>query len=172
MLAAALACVAAWAAASSGSRASAGALPAQKERKGAAIMHARGEFEVQLTPAGTEDKAEGSTLGRMSIQKQYHGDLEGSARGEMLTAGTAVKGSAVYVAVERVTGVLGGRRGSFVLHHRGIMTRGQPKLEISVVPDSGTGELAGISGTLTVEITGGKHFYDLEYALAQGPGAE
>ena len=101
--------------------------------------HARGSFEVQITPQA-QDQAEGSTLGRMSLDKQFHGDLVGTGKGEMLTAG-ADTGSAVYVAIERVTGMLHGRAGTFVLLHNGAMTRDSQQLTISVMLDSGTGEL-------------------------------
>jgi hypothetical protein len=102
----------------------------------------------------------------MSIDKQFHGNLVGSSKGQMLTAGTSVKGSAGYVAIEQVTGTLHGRSGAFVLQHSGTMTRGAPQLIVSVVPDSGTGELAGLTGTLTIAIADGKHSYDFDYALA------
>jgi len=113
--------------------------------------------------------AEGAepTLGRMSIDKTVHGDLEGTSKGEMLTAGTSVKGSAGYVAIERVTGSLHGRSGSFTLQHSGTMTRGAPELVVTVVPDSGTDQLAGISGKLEIKITGGKHFYEFEYMVPE-----
>jgi hypothetical protein len=132
----------------------------------AVTAHASGTFEVKLTPQGTADTAEGSTLARMSIDKQFHGDLEGTSKGEMLSAGTSVKGSAGYVAIERVSGTLKGRSGSFVLQHSGVMTRGEPQLTITVVPDSGAGQLAGLAGKMTIKIENGKHFYDLEYTLA------
>jgi len=131
-------------------------------------MHASGTFEVKLAPQGQGDSVEGSALGRMSIDKQYQGDLEGIGKGEMLTAMTATGGSAGYVAAERVTGTLGGRTGTFVLLHRGVMTRGQQDLMITVVPDSATGQLAGLAGTMTITITDGKHFYQLDYALPLG----
>jgi hypothetical protein len=102
----------------------------------------------------------------MSIDKQFHGDLEAVSYGQMLSAVTSVKGSAGYVAIEQVTGSLHGRSGAFVLQHSGAMTRGAPQLIVSVVPDSGTGELAGLSGTLTITIADGKHSYDFEYTLA------
>jgi pimeloyl-ACP methyl ester carboxylesterase len=105
----------------------------------------------------------------MSIDKQFHGDLDGTGKGQMLTALTDVQGSAGYVAIERVSGRLGGRNGSFVLQHNGIMTRGAPRLTLSVVPDSGTGALTGISGTMTIKIEDGRHFYDFEYVLAPAP---
>jgi hypothetical protein len=127
-------------------------------------MHARGTFEVKLTPQPAEGEA--PAVGRMSIDKQFHGNLVGSSKGQMLTAGTSVKGSAGYVAIEQVTGTLHGRSGAFVLQHSGTMTRGAPQLIVSVVPDSGTGELAGLTGTLTIAIADGKHSYDFDYALA------
>jgi hypothetical protein len=102
-------------------------------------QHAAGPFDVKIVPQGEPDKADGSTLARYSLDKQYHGDLEATAKGEMLTAGTDVKGSAGYVAIERVTGKLGGRSGSFVLQHSGTLTRSAPEQSITVVPDSGTG---------------------------------
>ena len=110
-----------------------------------------------------EDIPKEAMLGRMSIDKQFHGDLEGTSMGRMLTSGTPTTGSAVYVAVERVTGKLHGKSGSFALHHTGTMTRGVPKLTISVVPDSGTGELAGVAGVMSVDIADGQHTYTFEY---------
>ena len=127
--------------------------------------HASGTFEVKLAPSGEADKAEGSTLGSYSLEKQYHGDLEASAKGTMLTAGTDVKGSAGYVAIERVTGALKGHKGSFVLQHNGMLTRGTPQQNIVVVLDSGTGELTGLTGKLTVIIESGKHSYEFDYSL-------
>ena len=125
----------------------------------------RGEFEVRLAPLPTHDTAEGSPLGRRSIDKTFRGDLAATSVGEMLAAGTAVKGSAGYVAIERVTGTLGGRAGSFVLLHTGVMDRGVPSLSVRVVPDSGTGELAGLTGTMAIEAAGGKHLSVFEYAV-------
>jgi Protein of unknown function (DUF3224) len=130
---------------------------------------ASGTFEVKLNPLATDESADGAPLGRMSIDKQFHGDLRGTSKGEMLTAGTRVKGSAGYVAIERVTGTLHGRSGSFVLQHNGIMTRGAPQLTITVVPDSGTDELVGLAGSMAIEIADGKHFYNFEYLLAGTP---
>ena len=115
-----------------------------------------------------EDKAEGSTLGRMSLDKLFHGDLEATGKGEMLTAGTDT-GSAGYVAIERVTGTLQGRSGSFALMHVGTMTRDAQQLSITVVPDSGAGQLVGIAGKLAITIDDGKHFYDFEYTLPETP---
>jgi hypothetical protein len=130
--------------------------------------HASGTFEVNLTPRVAEDGADAS-LGRMSIDKQFHGDLEGTSKGQMLSAMGSVKGSAGYVALERVTGTLKGRSGSFVLQHSGTMTRGAPQLSVTVVPDSGTGQLAGLAGTLTIKIDEGKHSYEFEYTLPETP---
>jgi hypothetical protein len=129
---------------------------------------ASGTFDVKVTPQASDDKSEGAP-GRMSIDKQFHGDLEATSKGEMLTAGTAVKGSAGYVAIERVRGALHGRTGTFALQHSGTMTRGAPQLTITVVPDSGTGQLAGLAGQMAIVITEGKHSYDFEYTLADSP---
>ena len=134
--------------------------------KGALVtQHASGTFDVKVVQQGEPDKAEGSTLGRMTLDKQYHGDLEATAKGEGLTAGTDVKGSAGYVAIERVTGKLQGRSGSFVLQHTGTMNRGALQLSVTVVPDSGTGQLAGIAGKLAIVIDNGKHSYGFDYTL-------
>ena len=133
------------------------------------VSRASGTFDVTLTPQATDTHAEVTSLGRMSLDKQFHGDLEGTSKGEMLTAGTGVKSSAGYVAIERVSGTLHGRRGTFILQHSGTMTRGAPRLDITVVPDSGTGQLAGLAGTMVIEIAGGKHSYDFEYTLPSSP---
>jgi hypothetical protein len=106
-------------------------------------------------------------VGRMAIAKQFHGGLEAVSRGQMLAAMTDTEGSAGYVAIERVTGTLDGREGTFALQHSGTMTRGAQQLSITVVPDSGTGELAGLAGTMTIQIADGKHSYDFEYTLTQ-----
>jgi hypothetical protein len=127
--------------------------------------HAAGPFDVKITPETLAGKSVEATLGRMSIDKQYHGDLEATGKGEMLTVSTDVKGSGVYVAVERVTGTLQGHKGSFSLHHTGIMTRGNPELKITVVPDSGTDQLVGITGTMSIKIDNGKHSYGFDYTL-------
>ena len=132
-------------------------------------IHATGTFVVKLSPQPTVSGLTGGNLSRMSLDKQFHGDLEATSQGEMLAAGTGVKESAGYVALERVTGTLHGRRGSFVLQHSGTMTRGAPSLSITVVPDSGTGELAGLRGKMTITIVDGKHSYDFEYAIAGTP---
>ena len=129
-------------------------------------MNAKGTFEVKLNPQSDTDNPD-ATLGRITIDKQFHGDLEGTSKGQMLTAGTAVNGSAGYVAMEKVTGKLHGLSGSFALQHNGIMTRGTPDLMITVVPDSGTDQLAGLRGNMTINITEGKHYYEFEYSIEQ-----
>ncbi len=136
----------------------------------AVTNHASGMFEVKLTPQEPEEGVGDPTVGRMAIAKQFRGGLEATSRGQMLTAMTDVEGSAGYVAIERVAGKLDGREGSFALQHSGTMTRGVPQLTITVVPDSGTGELTGLAGTMTIEIADGKHSYDFEYTLARGGG--
>jgi len=131
-------------------------------------LPAHGTFEVNIIPQPSEEKPEGLTpLGRMLLEKQFQGDLVATSKGQMLTGMTEVKGSGVYVAVERVSGSLHGRTGSFILHHLGLMVRGVPHLTVSVVPDSGTGELAGIAGTMNIIIADGKHSYDFAYTLPQ-----
>jgi autotransporter translocation and assembly factor TamB len=128
-------------------------------------QHARGAFEVKLTMQPMAVNLDADALGRMSIEKQFHGDLEGTSKGEMLTASTDVKGSAGYVAVERFNGTLSGRQGTFALQHSGTMTRGAPQLSVTVVPDSGTGQLVGLAGRMSIDIADGKHSYDFEYTL-------
>jgi len=123
---------------------------------------ASGQFEVTLTPLPASERGE---IGRMSIDKRFSGELTGTSRGEMLMAGTAIAGSAGYVAIERVSGTLAGRTGSFVLQHSGLMKRGDGSLTVTVVPDSGAEGFAGIAGTMTIEITGGRHQYALEYSI-------
>lgn len=125
--------------------------------------HARGKFDVQIKPL-TGDAAE-TALTRMSIDKQFHGELEGTSQGQMLAAATTVKDSAGYVAIERVTGTLQDRQGTFLLQHHGLMARGTGDLRITVIPDSGTDQLAGLAGTMTIIVAGGEHSYDFEYTL-------
>jgi len=127
---------------------------------------ATGTFVVTLTPQTSGEP----TLGRMAIDKRFEGDLAATSKGEMLAAMTEVKSSAGYVALERVTGSLQGRRGTFVLQHNGTMNRGTPQLTIAVVPDSGTDELFGLQGTMAIEIAGGAHSYVLEYTLETDRG--
>jgi len=140
-------------------------VPHSSQKETLMTAHATGPFDVKITPLDPAFKTEDNSLGRMSIDKQYHGDLDATGKGEMLTGATAVKGSAVYVAVERVSGTLQGRPGSFLLQHSGLMTQGTPHLSIAVVPDSGTGQLVGLTGTMNVIITDGKHSYDFSYSL-------
>lgn len=120
---------------------------------------------VQLTPQALAHAEADASLGRLAITKQFQGDLVGTSHGEMLSARTSVEISAGYVAIERVTGVLHGRQGSFVLPHSGTVDRGTQQLAISVVPDSGTGDLVGLVGTMTLDIADGVHAYDLAYTL-------
>lgn len=125
---------------------------------------ATGTFQVQLAPQETA-----APLGRLSIDKQFQGDLQGTSKGEMLAVQTGVQGSAGYVAMEVVTGTLAGRSGTFALQHSGTMDRGAPTLSVTVVPDSGTGELAGITGRMDIIIEGGKHSYEFDYTLPATP---
>lgn len=128
---------------------------------------ASGTFEVKLSPQAPDDKSEAS-IGRMLLDKQFHGDLEGTSKGQMLAHSTATQGSAGYVAIEQVTGTLQGRTGTFVLQHSGTMNRNTPNLTITVVPDSGTGQLQGLAGKMDIQIEGGKHSYVFEYTLPEG----
>jgi len=136
-----------------------------QKREYAVTQRATGSFEVKLTPQPVHDGAEG-VLGRRSIAKEFRGELAGTSRGEMLSHWSDETGSGAYVAIERFTGTVGGRTGSFLLAHKGIMERGGgPPLDISVVPDSGDGELKGITGSMDIIMEGGRHDYVLEYML-------
>jgi hypothetical protein len=129
-----------------------------------------GAFDVKLTTQKPDNKeAETAGIARMSLDKQYHGDLEATSAGEMLSLMTEVKGSGVYVAIERVRGTLQGRAGTFALQHRGVMSRGEPQLTIVVVPDSGTEQLLGLTGSMEIKISDGKHFFQFDYDL---PGTD
>lgn len=128
-------------------------------------LSARGTFEVKMIPQQDAPEVGDPSVGRFSLHKVFSGALAGSSNGQMLTVGTPVEGSAVYVAMERFSGTLDGRTGTFALHHTGIMNRGVPQLTISVVPDSGTDELEGVAGTLTIDVADGQHFYELRYTL-------
>jgi hypothetical protein len=125
------------------------------------MHHAKGEFEVKLAKVSGDDDA----LMRMSIDKQFSGDLVATSVGQMMAGGNEANGARVYVALETVTGMLDGKSGSFILAHRGTMTKDGQALSVIVVPQSGTGELTGIDGTLDIQITGGKHFYTFDYTL-------
>ena len=120
-----------------------------------------GEFDVKPTPVDTGD----DKMGMMILDKHYHGELNGTGTGRMLTGMTEVKGSAAYVAIERVKGTLKGADGTFLMYHTGVMNKGSQSLSIRIVPDSGTGALAGIQGEMHIKIADGKHFYRLEYTL-------
>jgi hypothetical protein len=136
------------------------------QKEAGMTIHVTGPFDVKLLPQDPPDKAEGSTLGRMSIDKHYHGDLEAQGTGQMLTALTDIKDSAGYVAIERITGTLNGKSGSFVMQHSGTLNHGAQQLSVTLVPDSGTGQLKGISGKMGVIIAAdGKHSYEFEYTL-------
>lgn len=127
--------------------------------------HVSGPFDVKGTPLEPYNKDD-KTIGRFSLDKQYHGALEATSKGEMLAFGTGAPGSSGgYVAIEKVTGKLEGRSGSFVLQHSATMTKGKPDMSIFVVPDSGTGELTGISGTMQIVNDAGKHSYVFDYRL-------
>ena len=126
-----------------------------------------GTFDVTITPETLSDTAAQSGLGRLSLDKRYHGALEASAQGEMLSARASVTGSAGYVALERVEGTLDGRHGSFYLQHSGTMTRGAPALSVTVVPDTGTEQLQGLRGSLAIRIEDGKHYYDFTYDIVE-----
>jgi len=129
---------------------------------------AKGTFEVKMTPQAPDENAADGGLGRMLIDKQFRGDLEANSKGQMLAAGTETQGSAGYVAMERVSGTLAGHSGGFVLQHSGTMKRGEGQLIVTVVPDSGTGELAGLAGKMAIIIADGKHLYEFEYSLDDG----
>src|SRR5262245_61473332 len=146
-------------------------LAAATVRKGATMSNqAKGSFEVKVAPLPNDEKVPGLAVGRMALDKEFKGDLEGVGKGEMMTAEASVQGSGGYVAVERVNGSLRGRRGSFSLLHQGTMRQGGDfKLSILVVPDSGTEELAGLAGAMTIIIKDGRHYYQLDYTLPQAP---
>ena len=129
-------------------------------------MKVSGKFEVKLQLLDSyAEGIDGINLGRMSIEKTFSGELSASSKGEMLNAMTAVEGSAGYVAIEQVTGTLSGKSGSFVLQHFGTMSQDHNFLLLEVVPDSGTGELAGLSGKMSIRMEEGQHFYDFDYEL-------
>ncbi len=141
--------------------------PMQKAINKKKFMTATGTFEVKLTPQN--DNPDEPMLARLLIDKQFHGDLEAISKGQMLSAGTVVKGSAGYVAIEKVSGTLHGHKGTFILQHTGTMKRGEPGLIVTVVPDSGTGELTGLTGKMEIIIADGKHSYQFAYVMAEKP---
>ena len=125
--------------------------------------HAKGTFEVNVAPIGSEPDWGG--FARLSIDKRFHGGLEGTSRGQMMADGDPKSGFGGYVALERVTAELDGRKGSFTLQHSGTMDRGRADMAVAVVPGSGTGGLKGIAGTFRIFIEGGKHSYEFDYSL-------
>lgn len=129
------------------------------------MARASGSFDVKMTPLAPDENARGSSIGRMVLDKEYNGDLAASGKGQMLAHRTGVDTSAGYVALELVTGTLAGKKGSFVLQHSGTMTRGAQSLSVTVVPDSGTEQLSGLSGTLKILIENGKHAYEFDYVI-------
>jgi hypothetical protein len=130
---------------------------------------ASGTFEVKMSPQEPDTGSEDLPIGRMSLDKEFHGELEATSKGQMLAAMTAVNGSAGYVAIERVSGTLHGRNGTFMLQHSGTMTRGTPQLIITVVPDSGTEQLKGLAGEMEITVDDNKHSYDFKYTLEETP---
>lgn len=141
-------------------------VPKTNQKEELVTKHASGTFEVKLSQETDESTGE-SSVGRMTIAKLFSGGLEGTSKGQMLAVGTEVEGSAGYVAMERVKGTLDGHTGTFALQHSGTMTRGTPELSVTVVPDSGTGELAGLAGKMKINIVGGKHLYEFDYTLTK-----
>jgi hypothetical protein len=145
--------------------------PTSSAKKESVIsLHATGAFEVKIDPQTPDEKAGGAAIGRMLIDKQFHGDLEATSKGTMLATGTGAKGSSGrYVALDIVTGILKDRTGTLVLQHSATMNRGVPQLSVTVVPDSGTGQLTGLTGTMNIIINDGKHSYDFNYTLPENP---
>jgi hypothetical protein len=127
--------------------------------------HIEGTFDVKNTPLAADDATTGTPIGRFGLDKQFHGDLDATSKGEMLSAGDPAKGAAGYVAIEHVTGTLSGHKGAFALQHFGTMEGGSFKLSVAVVPGSASGELAGLAGTMTITIAAGKHSYTFDYTL-------
>jgi hypothetical protein len=140
-------------------------LPSASAQAAPVIARASGPFEITIIPAGAPEKEGRTATARMSLDKRYAGALDASGKGTMLTAVSDTKGSAAYVAIERVSGTLAGRKGSFVLQHAGTMRGGTSQATITIVPDSGTEELSGISGSIVLTVVDGKHFYALDYVL-------
>lgn len=139
--------------------------PSAAQKENPMPHHATGTFEVKLTPLDPAFKAEDNSIGRFSIDKQFHGSLEATSKGEMLSGAGTVKGSGGYVAIERVTGTLEGRTGTFLLQHNGTMQAGVYHLNVIVIPDSGTAQLTGLQGSMEIIIKDGKHSYDFSYTL-------
>ncbi len=140
-------------------------LAASAQTESVMTDHATGTFDVKLAPETIPGKAVDPALGQMSIDKTFHGDLEGTSVGSMLTGGNVATGSAGYVAIEKVSGALKGLKGTFILQHFATMTRSVPALTVAVVPDSGTGQLTGLTGKMNIRIESGQHYYDFDYTL-------
>ncbi len=165
-------CTLVWMSLGAGLHASSGAETpaASNQQKGQVMtMHAAGTFDVKNSPLAADDATACTSIGRFALDKQYHGDLDGEGKGEMLGAGNLAAGAAGYVATEQVTGTLHGRKGTFALQHFGSMQQGKFDLNVKIVPGSGAGELADITGQMTITITAGKHSYALDYALPTAP---
>jgi hypothetical protein len=140
------------------------------DRRGDRIVTtALGSFEVEMKRDSDDDLVEGTALGSRMVSKRFHGDLDGTSQGRMLTGMTRVDGSAGYVLIERVHGRVHGRSGTFLLQHSGILERGTPRQTIEVVPDSGSGELVGIRGRMTIQVSGDAHSYEFDYEIVGGP---
>ena len=139
--------------------------PTSQQKDAPMTTHATGTFEVKVAPLDPAFKFDENPLGRMSLDKHFHGDLEAASQGEMLTAGNPAKGSGGYVAMERVSGSLHGHAGTFAMQHTGTMNNGAYQLTVTVVPGSGTGQLTGLAGTMEIIIKDGKHSYDFSYTL-------
>lgn len=134
-------------------------------KDGPVSMHAEGTFDVKNAPLPADEALTGTAIGRYGLDKQFHGDLEATSKGEMLGAGNPATGTAGYVAIEQVTGALHGRSGSFALQHFGTMVDNKFELTVKVVPGTGTSDLSGISGIMTIKIVNGKHSYQFDYTL-------
>ena len=128
-------------------------------------MQAKGEFDVARIPQDELDIGGGATIGHSRFEKRFRGPLEATSVVHMLALMTPVQGSGAYVAIERIEGTLDGRRGSFFAQHNGIMDRGRPSLDLTVIPDSGSGELTGLHGRIAIDIVEGKHFYTFDYGF-------
>ena len=144
-------------------------VPSVSTRNGSVMSRANGTFDVKLAPQPADGYTDGTTMGRITLDKTFRGDLEGTSKGQMLTAISSIQGSAGYVAMELVSGTVAGRSGTFILQHSGTMSRGAQALTLTVVPDSGTDELAGLSGTMAIIIANGSHAYEFEYSLPRAP---
>lgn len=128
-------------------------------------MQAKGEFEVTRIPQEELDIGGGATIGHSRFDKRFHGPLEATSVVHMLALMSKVAGSGAYVAIERIEGTLDGRRGSFFAQHNGVMDRGRPSLDLTVIPDTGSGDLTGLHGRIAIDIVDGKHFYTFDYGF-------